>query len=231
MTRHLVRFGGATAIATILLFRPAATDAAVLLPGSVVAPNVLSGSAGTLVDSLTAPLAGVGSITAAVVQNGLGTLDFYYQIANNVGSGVNLTSNINLLFRSVSQIFATSVFYRTDNGGLGIFSSGDAGATPGSASRDPFGFMVTFGFGATQINPGETSRVLVIRTNATDYIPGLSFVGDPIISGAFTFAPAGAALAAVPEPASLALLSSAFAAAGYLARRRTKRKDPTLAAV
>ena len=88
MTRHLVRFGGATAIATILLFRPAATDAAVLLPGSVVAPNVLSGAAGTLVDSVTAPLAGVGSITAAVVQNALGTLDFYYQITNNAGSGV-----------------------------------------------------------------------------------------------------------------------------------------------
>ena len=170
MTRHLVRLGGATAIATILLFRPATTDAAVLLPGSVVAPNVLSGSAGTLVDSLTAPLAGVGSITAAVVQNGLGTLDFYYQIVNNAGSGVNLTSNINLLFRSVSQIFATSVFYRTDNGGLGIFSSGDAGATPGSASRDPFGFMVTFGFGATQINPGETCRARDSHL-CDDYIP------------------------------------------------------------
>ena len=138
MTRHLVRFGGATAIATILLFRPAATDAAVLLPGSVVVPNVLTGSAGTLIDSVTAPLGSVGSITAAVVQNGLGTLDFYYQIANNAGSGVDPTSNVNLLFRSVSQIFATSVFYRVTNGGLGIFSSGDAGATPGSASRDPF---------------------------------------------------------------------------------------------
>ena len=79
--------GGATAIATILLLRPTATDAAVLLPGSVVAPNVLSGAAGTLVDSVTAPLGvGVGSLTAAVVQNGLGTLDFYYQIANNAGS-------------------------------------------------------------------------------------------------------------------------------------------------
>jgi hypothetical protein len=226
MTRQLVRFGGATAIATMLLLRPTATDAAVLLPGSVVSPNVLSGAAGTLVDSVTSALPGVGSITAAVVQNAIGTLDFYYQITNNPGSGQNITSNVNLLFRSVSQIFATSVFYRTDNGGLGIFSSGDIGATPGSASRDSFGLTVMFGFGATQIDPGETSRVLVIRTNATDFVDGLSFVGDPIISGALTFGPGGAALAAVPEPASLALLSSAFAAAGYLARRRSKRKEP-----
>ena len=100
MTRHLVRFGGATAIATILLFRPAATDAAVLLPGNTVAPNVLSGAAGTLIDSVTAPI-NAGSITAAVVQNALGTLDFYYQIANNAGSGQTFDSDANLLFRSV----------------------------------------------------------------------------------------------------------------------------------
>ena len=229
MTRHLVRFGGATAIAAILLFRPAATDAAVLLPGSTVAPNVLSGAAGTLIDSVIAPI-NAGTITAAVVQNALGTLDFYYQIANNAGSGQSFVSNANLLFRSLTEVFATSVFYRTDNGGLGIFSSGDASATPGSAMRDPLGIVVTFGFGATQINPGETTRVLVIRTNATDYIPGFSFVGNPFINGAITFGPTGTALAAVPEPASLALLSSAFAAAGYLARRR-KRKEPTTAAV
>jgi PEP-CTERM motif len=229
MTRHLVRFGGATAIAAILLFRPAATDAAVLLPGNTVAPNILSGAAGTLIDSVIAPI-NAGTITAAVVQNALGTLDFYYQIVNNAGSGQTFTSNANLLFRSLTEVFATSVFYRTDNGGLGIFSSGNASATPGSAMRDPLGIVVTFGFGATQINPGETTRVLVIRTNATDYIPGFSFVGNPFVNGAITFGPSGAALAAVPEPASLALLSSAFAAAGYLARRR-KRKEPMTAAV
>ena len=144
---------------------------------------------------------------------------------------MNITSTANLLFRSFTEVFATSVFYRTDNGGLGIFGSGNAGATPGSASRDPLGIVVMFGFGATQINPGETSRVLVIRTNATDYVTGFTLVGDPFVGGAFTFGPSGGTLAAVPEPASLALLSSAFAVAGYFARRRTKRKDPTLAAV
>ena len=136
MTRNLVRFGGATAIAAILLFRPAASDAAVLLPGNTVAPNVLSGAAGTLIDSVIAPI-NAGTITAAVVQNALGTLDFYYQIANNAGSGQSFVSNANLLFRSLTEVFATSVFYRTDNGGLGIFSSGDASATPGSATAGP----------------------------------------------------------------------------------------------
>ena len=226
MRKRIVRFGGAAAIATILLCRPSSADAAVLLPGSTVNPDILPGAAGVLVDSVTQPLAGVGSITAAVVLNALGTLDFYYQIANNAGSGHNLARNSNNDFSTAAFLFATEVFYRLDNGGLGIFGAGDAAATPLTADRDASGVVVGFNFtgigtpAGTRINPGETSRILVIRTNATEYMPGSSFVINGVVAGAETFAP----LAAVPEPASLALLSSAFAAAGYLSRKRNGRR-------
>ncbi len=138
MTRHLVRFGGATAIATILLFRPAATDAAVLLPGSVVAPNVLSGAAGTLVDSVTAPLrlaSAASRLPSSRTRSAPSTSTTRSPITPDLA--VNFTSTANLLFRSVTEIFATSVFYRTDNGGLGIFGSGNAGGYAGICESRP----------------------------------------------------------------------------------------------
>ena len=228
MTLRLARFSSGVALATVLLLGPPRAHAAVLLPGSSVTPDVLAGAAGVLVDSVSQPLMGVGSVTAAVIRTASGALDFYYQVVNNAGSGHNLARNSNNPFSS-TVLFATEVFYRLENGGLGIFSSGDAGATPVQADRDFEGLVVGFNFTGpgqplgTRINPGETSRILVIRTNATEYGPGLSFVINGVIAGATTFAPA----AAVPEPASLALLSSAFAAAGYLARRRKSKKDRT----
>ncbi len=224
MTLRLARLSSGVALATVLLLGPPRADAAVLLPGASVAPDILMGAAGVLVDSTTVSLTGVGSLTAAVIRNVSNTLDFYYQIVNNAGSGHNLDRNSNGPFVDSGFEFATDVFYRIDTGGLGIFSSGSLGAAPSSADRGANGVIVGFNFsGLGTIDPGETSRILVIRTNATDYVPGLSIVDNGVFAGGVTFAPA----AAVPEPASLALLSSAFAAAGYLARRRKSKKDQT----
>jgi hypothetical protein len=213
----------------MLLFAPPRAEAAVLLPGGSVNPDILLEAPGALLESTNITLNGVGSLTAAVIRSASGALDFYYQITNNVGSGHNLARNANATFAPEGFEVATDVFYRIDNGGLGMFSAGSLGATPLTVDRDPNGVVVGFnftGFGqppGTRINPGETSRILVIRTDATQYMPGLSFVINGVIAGGDTFAPA----AAVPEPASLALLSSAFAAAGYLARRRKAKKDQT----
>ncbi len=225
MTLRRARLSRGVALATVLLLGPPRADAAVLLPGASVAPDILMGAAGVLVDSTTIPLTGVGNLTAAVIRTASNTLDFYYQIVNNVGSNI-VDANSNGPFVDSGFEFATDVFYRVDTGGLGIFSAGSLLAAPSSVDRTSNGVIVGFNFSGTgTIDPGETSRILVIRTDATNYVPGLSLidVGGDVFGGGVTFAPA----AAVPEPASLALLSSAFAAAGYLARRRKSKKDQT----
>jgi hypothetical protein len=230
MCVHFTRYGRAVLCAATLLAASTA-HATVLVPGGTVVPAVLGGPAGALEASainLALNTGDVqGSLTAAVVRNAGGTLDFYYQITNALGSMDSLSRNTNSLFATLSTLYDTSVFYRTDTGGLGIFSVGDAGATPLTAERNMTGRVVGFNFlslpGVTGIDPGETSRILVIRTNAVDFTAGMSSVIDGGVDSVDTFAPTGSP---VPEPASLLLLSSAFAAAAYVARHRggTRRK-------
>ena len=227
MRVNFTRRGRALLCAAILLLGTSWAHATVLVPGGTVVPAVLAGPAGTLEASvLSLPLDTgdvQGSLTAAVVRNAAGTLDFYYQVTNSLGSLDSLSRNTNSLFASLSNVFATSVFYRTDTGGLGIFSDGDEGATPLTADRNATGRVVGFNFLSlpfvTGIDPGETSRILVIRTNAVHFIPGMSSVIDGGVDSVDTFAPA-----AVPEPASLVLLGSAFGAAAYMARHRGAKR-------
>ena len=218
--------------AAVLLFGSSTAQATVLVPGATVGPpiDVLADPVGTLLASAVAlPFSTgdvTGTLTAAVLRNAAGTLDFYYQISVALASIDSLSRNTNSVFAPLGNPtkFSTDVFYRTDTGGLGIFSAGDSGATPVTADRNTTGRVVGFNFlnlpGETGIDPGETSRILVIRTNATQFIPGMSSVIDGGVDSVDTFAPT-----AVPEPASLVLLGSAFAAAGYMARnRRSKRR-------
>ena len=234
MSANLIRFSRAALLASTLLVVPATSQATVLVPGGVVMPDVLAGSAGTLLDSLLTPLTDGGELIAnlrtAVVQNAGGTLDFYYQIGNKGTSGHNLDFSFNQSFATGST-FVTDVFYRLENGGLDFFHTGTG--APSLAARSADGVEVGFHFSgsplrsALRINPGEVSRILVIRTNATNYAPGLTTVANSITSSGASFAPSGFAPSAVPEPASLLLLGSAFAAAGYVARHRVAKKKPT----
>jgi hypothetical protein len=232
MKADLIRLCRAALCASALLLGPATSQATVLVPGTTVVPGVLAGAAGTMVDSILTPLTFGGdliaNLRAAVVMNAGGTLDFYYQIGNSGMSGTNLASTTDQPFAIPAMTFATDVFYRTDTGGLDFFHTGSAAATPLTADRTADGVVVGFNFGnlnANKINPGEVSRILVIRTNATSYMPGLTTIANGIITSGQSFAPF--APAPVPEPTSLLLLGSAFAAAGYVARHRIARRKTT----
>lgn len=233
MKTPFTRFGRAALCVTVLLLAPSAGQAALLLPGTTTVPDILADVPGVVEASL--PSQGfvsddfTGSLTEAVVRNVGGTLDFYYQITNNAGSTSSLERNINSAFASTAPPgFTTEVFYRTDNAGLGsLFSAGSPSAVPLTADRSANARRVGFTFSG--IAPGETSRILVIRTNATTFTNGVSLISDDLILGEGTFDAVGSfqpAAAAIPEPASLVLLSSAFAAAGYVARHRARKRKP-----
>jgi hypothetical protein len=238
MKATFARLARAAPWATVVLLLASPGQAAPLLPGTTVPLTVADILADPVSDAnvedfivqgfITPDY--TGSLTAAVVRNAGGTLDFYYQITNDAGSTDALIRNINAAFAIVAppKVFITEVFYRTDADGLTMFSDGDAGATPESADRSFNARNVGFTFlPGNVIDPGETSRILVIRTDATAFTNGVSGItNDPANFPEFvgTFQPAAAA---VPEPTSLLLLSSAFTAAGFLARHRARKRKPT----
>ena len=202
--------------AAALAWTGSSAIAQVALPASSqVTPTQFNPAAGAVVASLNAPFTGAsftGSLRSAVVQNG-STLDFYYQVVNDATSQTSIGRETNFNFNG----FNTSVFFRSDNaGGAGGFVAGTE--TPDTADRDAggvvaFNFLQGTGASSGKINPGETSSILVIRTDASLFAPGISSVINGGAASVATFMPV------IPEPAALGLLGGA-ATLATLRRRR-----------
>jgi hypothetical protein len=108
-----------------------------------------------------------GTVQDRVVRSDIdGTLDFYYQIANDA------TSDGSILFANRTDYsgMTTDVDWRID--GLGI-------AAPTFAFRQPSGNEVAFFFTSLPIGPGADSRFFFIDTDATAYDEG----GQGLLAG------------------------------------------------
>ena len=179
--------------------------------------GLTTAAAGTLLASLDSPYsfattAGVtsGDLFSAVFRNSSGTLDFYYQVSNNANSVTAIAREADTSFLG----YLTQLAFRLDGGALGAgFTNGNPANFPVTGDRDSSNTTVGFNFTpappSAKVAPGNRSLVLVISTDATNFIAGNAAVIDGGTQTVAAFQPAAALTpAGTPEPASMVLLGS-----------------------
>jgi PEP-CTERM motif len=182
-----------------------------LVPGATANADVVSAAGWTLLqdtgqlNATAATFTGVGE--AWVYSDSVtGGLDFVYQFKNNSNST-----------DPTERITASSFAGWTVSAGyiLGLDNP------PNLVSLSANGAVVGFEFtpGSFNVLPGETTDLLVVETNATDYKAGQFSIQDGSTATLDAFEPATLA----PEPASLALIGAGLLGVSLLRRRSNKK--------
>jgi hypothetical protein len=206
-----------TAQATIIAPGPGAfpPDVFAACPGCVLQASVSStetSTSGALTFTLNAAVySDPGNVFGA------GDLDFVYQVMNSAVSPDSVGRVTGIDFTG----FSTDVGYTPTGSSLpgGMFVDGTV--TPQLVDR-VHGDVVGFSFNAPLsllIGPGDTSVVLVVQTDATNFKAGHANVIDGGVSTVAAFEPA-APTGMVPEPATMGLFGAGMLALAGIRRSR-----------
>lgn len=172
---NLPLVGVAVLLAAPFQSRAALAGLTPVTPGSTQLVGAVTGAPGVLLASLSSPFSfsttsGVtsGTLITAVYRNGA-NLDFYYQIVNSPTSATPIARETDTNFVG----FTTAVGFRLDGAAVAPFVNGTI--DPLTADVNAPGTVVGFQFGppdSAKIQPGQTSDVFVISTNATSFTAG-----------------------------------------------------------
>lgn len=203
------------AVAVLTVGVPRA-EAVLVPPGANVPAAGIPFPGGTELDSVYYNNVGAANLVvdvAAAVYNNRGFLDFYYQVSND--SVANLVHRLTASSFDEDPPFITDVWFVINGAAVpcaacpgGFFETGTQ--DPLRFDRDDVGEVVGFNFPTPgfQVDPGETSLLLLIQTNATFYAPGFVSVINSGTTTQLAFQPSATAAPPtdVPEPASMVLL-------------------------
>jgi hypothetical protein len=199
-----LRFAAGVLTVSIL---SATASAAPLPPGGLLTPvpsESFSPIPGVQLAEQSVPFVATtfaGTLYSSVIQGDPtnpfpGGLTFLYRVSNQQGP-----HSINRLAINGFQGFLLDVGF--------IFEPVIAPGIPSFADRQIDGSALGFSFdalgtGLGPLGPGNSSRLLVVQTNATSWTQSQAFVLNGFPAGAMAFAP-------VPEPGAMALAASALA--------------------
>ena len=225
------------ALAAVILVGAATSANAVILAPGGTSPNVAAATepASVLVGApLTVNITGIpdinpaSSITERIYRQAGGTLDFYFQLTSAGGVFNGLIHQFNANFYSG---YTTDVFWDNSPVVAGVITqagnplNGLASGTtiPDTFARTNSGNAVQFNFpdlpavfgGSGPIQPGQTSKWLVIRTNATQVGPGVGGIINGITQNFNLLGP-------VPEPGSVIFGLGVLGVLGSRGVRRRK---------
>jgi hypothetical protein len=228
------RFHGGSAVATLALMLlgfggyPPRASADLLTPGMSGPPDLFI-LAGMTQEASTSGSLVSATFTASYIENvysdpgnvfGAGDLDFVIQV-KDTGAVAPFSGDIEHITNATYTGFMTDVGYDIDT--LSGFTPGTATA-PFTVDRSNGGDTISWDFvnpgGLDTLTPGDTTALLVVETNATNYNPGLLSAID---GGSATVD--GFAAAPVPEPGALTLLA---ATSWLLGARRPRRATSSL---
>lgn len=148
-----------------------------------------------------------------------GCLDFVIQVSDNTPAPTGSSGIIERVTTSSFAGYSTSIGVDTVDAttlGLNAGTVGNPLVSPSTASQAAD--TVSWSF-SPYLNPGQTSELLEIQTNATNFTSGFLSLQDGQTANGMGFEPT-----ATPEPMSLGLIGGGLALIGVIYRRRAAGK-------